>query len=82
MKVTLREKKLKHGKLGLYLDFYPAITNPETQKQTRREHLRLYTYEKPKTQNEKDHNKQTRILAENVRSQRQIEIQNNRHYWK
>jgi len=75
IKVFLREKKLKYGKLGLYLDFYPAIIHTDTQKQTRREHLRLYIFDKPKTILERDHNKQTRILAENVRAQRQIELQ-------
>jgi hypothetical protein len=37
VKVFLREKKLKHGKRGLYLDFYPPIVVDA--KQTRREHL-------------------------------------------
>ncbi len=53
MKVTLREKKLKHGRRGLYLDFYPPIIHPNTQKQTRREHLRLYIYKRPKTTNDR-----------------------------
>jgi len=75
IKVFLREKKLKHGKKGLYLDFYPPIINPERSKQTRREHLRLYVYERPKTETEKDHNKETRLLGENIRSQRQLELQ-------
>lgn len=75
IKVFLREKKLKHSKRGLYLDFYPPITHPETGKQTRREHLRLYVYEPPKNDAEKSHNKETQILAENIRAQRQIEFQ-------
>jgi hypothetical protein len=36
IKVFLQEKKLKHGKLGLYLDFYPTINIP-----TRRNLLEL-----------------------------------------
>ena len=75
IKVFLREKKLKHGKNGLYLDFYPPIVHPETKKQTRREHLRLYVYEKPKTDLEREHNKETRMLGANIRSQRQLEFQ-------
>lgn len=75
IKVFLREKKLKHGKLGLYLDFYPPIVHPDTNKQTRREHLRLYVYEKPKTEIERDHNKQTRMLGENIKARRQLEFQ-------
>lgn len=75
IKVFLREKKLKHGKNGLYLDFYPPIVDRDSQKQTRREHLRLYVYEKPKTELEREHNKETRMLGENIKSQRQLELQ-------
>ncbi len=70
VKVFLREKKLKHGKRGLYLDFYPPIVVDG--KQTRREHLKLYIYERAKT--EKNHNKEIKMLGENIRSQRRIEL--------
>lgn len=75
MKVTLREKKLKHGKRGLYLDFYPPIVNPDTNRQTRREHLKLYVFEDPRTKTEKEHNKKTFELGEIIRAKRQLEIQ-------
>lgn len=75
IKVFLREKKLKHNKRALYLDFYPAITHPETGKLTRREHLRLYVYERPKNDAEKNHNKETRILGANIAGKRQLEFQ-------
>lgn len=75
IKVFLREKKLLHGKRGLYLDFYPPITHPETVKQTRREHLRLYVFEKPRNELEREHNKETRMLADNVKATRQLELQ-------
>jgi len=75
IKVFLREKRLKHGKRGLYLDYYPPIVNRENQKHTRREHLRLFVYEKPKTELERDHNKETRILGESIKSRRQLEVQ-------
>jgi integrase len=74
-KVFLREKKLKNGKRGLYLDFYPPVINPETQKPTRREHLGLYIYERPKNETERDFNKETKMLGENIRSKRQLELQ-------
>ena len=51
MKVNLREKKLKNGKRSLYLDFYPPVIADG--KQTRREFLSLYVYEKPKTELER-----------------------------
>ena len=44
IKVFLREKKLKKGKIGLYLDFYPPIIIDG--KKTRREHLKLYVFER------------------------------------
>jgi site-specific recombinase XerD len=75
IKVFLREKKLLHNKRGLYLDFYPAIVKEETGRQTRREHLGLYIYEKPKGEGEREHNKETRMLAEAIRSRRQLELQ-------
>ncbi len=74
-KVFLREKKLKHGKRGLYLDYYPPIKNPETHKETRREHLRLYIFERPKTETEREHNKETKMLGDSIRSRRQLELQ-------
>ncbi len=77
MKVNLREKKLKNGKRSLYLDFYPPIIFDG--KQTRREFLSLYVYEKPKTEGERDFNKETRSLAENLRSKRQLDLQANPH---
>ena len=63
------------GRRSLYLDFYPPILHPETRKSTRREHLKLFIYEKPKTELERDHNKETKIIGETLRSQRQLEIQ-------
>jgi len=56
-------------------DFYPPILHPETRKPTRREHLKLFIYEKPKTDLERDHNKETKIPGETPRSKRQLEIQ-------
>jgi hypothetical protein len=42
IKVTLRFRMLDTGKETLYLDFYPAITDPQTGKPTRREYLGMY----------------------------------------
>jgi len=75
MKVTLREKVIKGSKRSLYLDFYPPLTLPGTGKTTRREFLKLYVYEKPKTELERYHNKETRLLAQTVAARRQLEIQ-------
>ena len=75
MKVFLREKKMTKGRRSLYLDFYPPILHPETRKPTRREHLKLFIHEKPKTELEREHNKETKLIGETLRSKRQLEIQ-------
>lgn len=76
IKVTLREKEISKGKKSLYLDFYPAIKNSSTGKETRREFLGLYLYGKSKTPSETQENKDTRNLAERIRNKRFLEIQN------
>lgn len=43
-KVKLRQKPISKNRQSLYLDFYPAITHPETGEQTRREFLGLYLF--------------------------------------
>lgn len=74
-KVKLREKPMTDGRLSLYLDFYPPIPHPVSGKPTRREFLSLYVFDEPKGVLEKQHNKETKQLAENVRAQRQLSIQ-------
>ena len=78
-KVKLRRKAISQGRLTLYLDYYPPIPNPDTGKLTRREFLGLYIYEDPKTKLDKNYNKDTLALAENVRTARQLEV-NQRQY--
>lgn len=75
IKVFLREKKISSGRKSLYLDFYPPIVNPETNKQTRRQHLRIFIYEKPKNELQREHNKFTKNLGEQVRAKTQIQVQ-------
>ncbi len=76
MKATLRKKKIKNSKESLYLDFYPPIIHPEKGSLTRREFLGLYIYSRPKNEEERKHNKETKALAENIRAKRQIALQN------
>lgn len=75
MSVTLREKPLKGEMKSLYLDFYPPLPNPRNGKETRREFLKLYVHAKPKNELERAHNKETRLLAENICAKRRLEIQ-------
>jgi integrase len=71
IKVALRQKSISKGRKSLYLDFYPAIKDPETGKDTRREFLKMYIYEKPKTATEKRHNEQTLYIADAIRQKRE-----------
>lgn len=71
IKVTLRKKKITKGRLSLYLDFYPAIPDPETGKPTRREFLKMYIIEKPKTPFDKQHNTDTTRIGESIRQKRE-----------
>lgn len=73
-KVTLRKRLLPSGKITLYLDYYPPIRDPKTNKMSRREYLGIYLLAKPRTQEEKDANKEKLIAAEGLRSQREISI--------
>jgi integrase len=79
VKVTLREKKISKGRKSLYLDFYPAIRNPNTGKETRREFLGLYIYEKTRTPFETQHNKKAKAFAESIKNDRFLEIQNGKY---
>jgi site-specific recombinase XerD len=77
VKVTLREKPLKDNRKSLYLDYYPAIIDERTGKETRREFLGLYLHDKPRTEILRQENKQTKALAEQIRAKRQLEAQHN-----
>jgi len=71
IKVKLRQKKISGNRQSLYLDFYPAIPHPETGKPTRRDFLGLYLFDKAKNPIDKQHNKETLQLAEQIRQKRE-----------
>ncbi len=73
-KVTLRHKPIGKGRKSLYLDIYPPIQSETTGKLLRKFYLKLYIYNRPKSEFEKLHNKQTVSLAQHVRAQRQIDL--------
>jgi hypothetical protein len=68
MNVTLR-KRNQGGKTSLYLDYYHKGKR-------KTEYLKLYLDPNAKTKEQKELNKKTQQLAETIRAQRQIEIQN------
>ncbi|KAA6441225.1 site-specific integrase [Dyadobacter flavalbus] len=74
--VKLREKALADGRLSLYLDYYPAIYIPETGKETRREFLKIYLYDKPSNSAQKEYNRISKAKAESIRSEREIQFIN------
>ena len=71
IKVKLRQKAIKENRKSLYLDFYPAIPHPETGEPTRREFLKMYLFDKAKNPIDKQHNKETLQLAEQIRQKRE-----------
>ena len=77
-KVKLRTKPIKGNRQTLYLDFYPPIQKTNG-KITRREFLGLYIFDKPKTPVERQFNKETKALAQNIWAKRQLEIQSNQY---
>jgi integrase len=60
-KVTLREKPISGNRLSLYLDFYPAITDPKTGKPTRRHFLGMHVYAPIRTTRRKKGKKEEEI---------------------
>lgn len=76
MKVTVRTKALKDGiHLSIYLDYYPAIIHPLTGKLTRREFLETRLLADPRTPVHRKHNKETLQMVEQIRAERQLDIQ-------
>lgn len=63
VKVTLRQEKLRSGKVSLYLDYYPPIWNPHIKKKSRWKFLGLYLYGEPKDRFEHDYNEEIMLKA-------------------
>ena len=73
-KVKLRTKKISNHRLSLYLDFYPPIKRKDG-RITRREFLKMYVLENPTTILEKENKKATILIAEQIRSRKENELQ-------
>ena len=41
-KVTVRQRAIRNNRISLYLDYYPAVRNPETMQMSRREYLGIH----------------------------------------
>lgn len=68
------EKKGKTRKNSLYLEYHPG-----NGKKRRFEFLKLYIHDKPKTNLEKEHNKETMKLAESIRAKKILDAQSSAH---
>ena len=55
-KVFLRKKEISGDRISLYLDFYPPIRNPHTNRLSRRESLGIYLYGHPSNAREREFN--------------------------
>lgn len=67
-------EKGKSQKSSFYLMYYDDDT-----KQRKTEWLKLYLYSKPKNYLEKEHNKETQLLAETIRAQKILDLQSRKH---
>ncbi len=72
MSVKLREKKLKNGNLSLYLDIYHKGSRNY-------EFLNLHLTKPAKTPLDRQHNKETKELANQIRAKKEIELQSVGH---
>ena len=83
MKVHLRKRKqTAKGRISLFLEIYKGLiknSNGKSKINREYEYLNLYLFDKPKNNLERQQNKETSQLAESIRAQRQIDIQNGQH---
>ncbi|MDO5614796.1 MAG: site-specific integrase [Cruoricaptor ignavus] len=76
MKISLYQRKLKDGKISLFIQYYRGSeTNAEGKRRHLRdfENLQIYLYSDPKTPQEKKENKQNLDLAEQIISIKKAE---------
>ena len=66
-KVTVRQRAIRNNRISLYLDYYPAVRNPETMQMSRREYLGIYIYALPKNEMEREFNNDMLNKAEAIR---------------
>lgn len=77
MKITLKQRKLKSGKISLSIEYYKGSeVSPEGKRRHIREYenLKLFLYDKPKDASEKKKNKENQALAEKILAIREAEF--------
>lgn len=68
MSIKIKQNKLKKDRSSLSLDIY-------YQGVSKYENLKMFVYDKPKTTLEKEHNKRTLAIAEQIKAKRILEMQ-------
>lgn len=71
MGIAIRKNKLKNNRINLSLDIYQDGVS-------KYENLKLYLFEKPKTADDREHNRKTEAIAERIRAKRILEMQDAR----
>ena len=79
IKVTLRKREYPSGRVSLYLDFYPAVKNPRTGEESRREYLGIYIMKSPRTAQERRINAAKLKQGEAIRAQRELSLINEQY---
>lgn len=82
MKITIEKRSVSGGKRSLRLTYYYGYSKDEQGKikhQRKIENLDLFIYDKPRTAEEKSHNKEAMRLAEAIKSKRIVEAQSGKH---
>ena len=82
MRISIEKRKVTGGKLSLRLVYYFGTTTDakgKTKHKRKLETLDLFVYQKPKSNTEKQHNKEHLQLAEAIRSKRTVEAQSGKH---
>lgn len=76
MKISLKKRKIKNDRISLFIEYYNGyhIDNNGKKKHNRKfEYLKLYLYENPITTEQKNENKETLSLAQNILTLKQAE---------
>ncbi len=78
----IKRQQTNNGKIWLRLEYYEGTSENQNGKAVAKrsyEALKLFLYSKPKNVQEKEHNKDTEILANKIRTQKEHEI--NKEAW-
>lgn len=71
IKIKIRQKKISGDRHSLYLDIWPPVLHPVTNRLSRREFLGIYIFDKPGNVFDKQHNKEVLQLAEQIKLKRE-----------